>query len=52
MRGAVRMVMAKVATAMPPSMREIAKSRRIARGLTRLATAAITIAASADCGTW
>ena len=52
MRGAVRMVIANVATAMQPSMREILNRYMMARGLIRLTTAVTTMAARAACGTW
>ena len=52
MRGAVAIVSTSVATLMQASTLEILNSLRMALGLTRLSTAVITMAASADWGTW
>src|SRR5256885_13132171 len=52
MRGAVTMVSSSVASAMLPSTRDTLNSCSSTRGLTRLTTAVITMAASAALGTW
>src|SRR5260370_35394937 len=52
MRGAVTMVSSSVASAMLPSTRDTLNSCSSTRGLTRLTTAVITMAARAALGTW